>query len=103
MRISDWCSYVCSSDLPLRYRQQARFRTGTRMNVDRVPVGDGEALRPQRFQSDVVGAAGDGALDLGVEELLERREEDALEFDRQGEQPVEERRDRRSQIGRAHV
>ena len=81
-----------------RALRQAGFRTRTRMNVDRVPVGDGEALRSQRFQSDVVGAAGDGALDLGVEELLERREEDALEFDRQGEQAVEERRDRRQLV-----
>ena len=65
------------------------------MGVDRAPVGDAEALGPQRLQPDVVDAAGDRALDPGVQELLEGGEENALKVDGQRQQPIEEGGDRR--------
>lgn len=83
---------------PLGDREQARFRAGPRMGVDRLAVGDDEALRAQRFQPRVVGSGRDGAFDPCVQQLLEGGEEDALKLDGQRQHPVEEGRDGRKLV-----
>jgi len=78
--------------------QQPGFRSGARMGVDDLVAGDDEALSLERFQPDIIDTGTDGAFDLGGEELLERREQDALKLDGQRQQPVEEGGDRRQLI-----
>ena len=68
------------------------------MGVDRAPLGDAEALGSQRLQPDIVDAAGDRALDPGVQQLLEGGEQNALEVDGQRQQPIEEGGDRRQLV-----
>ncbi len=45
------------------------LRARRRVGVDGLAVGDDEALRRQRFKTDVIDAAGDGPLHLGVEQF----------------------------------
>ena len=68
------------------------------MGVDRLPVGDDEALGRQRLQSDIIGAGRDRALDPRAQQLLERGEQDVLQIDSQRQQPVEEGGDRRQLV-----
>ena len=68
------------------------------MGVDRLPVGDGEALGRQRLQPNVIGAGRDRALDPRRQQLLERGEQHVLQVDGQRQQPVEEGRDRRQLV-----
>src|SRR5690606_14200398 len=49
----------------------------------------------QRFDANIIDAAGDRALHTGVEKLLEGGEQDALQLDGERQQPVEEGGDRR--------
>ena len=60
------------------------------MGVDRLPFGDDEALRPQRFEPHVIGPRRDGAFDPRVQQLLEGGEEEALKLDGERQHPVEE-------------
>ena len=83
---------------PFGDRQQPRLCARCRMGVDGSPIGDDEAFGLQRLQTNVIDAAGDGALHLGVQQLLERREEHALQRDGQRQQAVEEGRDRRQLV-----
>ena len=78
--------------------QQPGFGAGARMGVDHLPVGDDEALGPQRLQPDIIGARGDRALDPRREQLLEGAEQHALQLDGQRQQPVEEGGDRRQLV-----
>ena len=78
--------------------QQARLRRGAGMGVDRLPVGDDEALGRQRLQPDIIGAGRDRALDPRGQQLLERGEQDVLQIDGQRQQPIEEGGDRRQLI-----
>ena len=78
--------------------EQPRLRAGAGMGVDRAPVGDHEALGPQRLQPDIVGAGGDRAFDAGGQQLLERREQHVLQIDGQRQQAVEEGGDRRQLV-----
>ena len=75
--------------------QQAGFRARARMGVDRLAVGDDKTLGRQRLQPEVITSRGDGALDTGVQKLLERREQYVLKLDGERQQPVEEGGDRR--------
>src|SRR6185437_16680663 len=59
------------------------------------PAGDDETLGGERFKADIVGAGGDGALDLRRQQALESLEQDILQLDRQRQQAIEERGDRR--------
>ncbi len=65
------------------------------MGVDHLPVGDDEAFRLQRFQSHVIGAGCNRPVDPRLQELFEGREQDALQFDGQRQQAIEEGGDRR--------
>ncbi|CAM5632847.1 hypothetical protein SSCI18S_05682 [Sphingobium scionense] len=78
--------------------EQLRLGAGARVDMDGPAVGDDEAFGLKRLQPEVIDAAGDGALDLGVEELLKGRKQDALQFDSERQQPVEEGSDRRQLI-----
>ena len=78
--------------------EQPGLGAGGRMGVDRPAVGDDEAFGRQRLEPDVMDAAVDRALDLGLEQLLEGGEEGALKLDGQGQQAVEEGRDRRQLV-----
>ena len=49
-----------------------RLGAGAGMGVDRLPVGDDEALGRQRLQPDIIGAGRDCALDPRGQQLLER-------------------------------
>jgi hypothetical protein len=80
---------------PLRDGEQPGLRARARMRVDGLAVGDGEALRRQRLQPDIVDAAAMAPSILAVEKLLEGGEQDALKLDGQRQQPVEEGGDRR--------
>ena len=84
--------------LALRDRQQARFRRRAGMGVDRPAIGDDKTLRRQRLQPCVITSRCDRALDAGVHELLERREQNVLEIDGERQQPVEEGGDRRQLV-----
>ena len=61
--------------------EQAGHRAGVGMGVDRAPIGDDEALGPERLQPDVVGSRCGGAFDAGCEQLLEGREQRVLQVD----------------------
>ena len=71
-------------------RQQAGLGRRAGMGVDRLPVGDDEALGRERLQSDIIGAGRDRALDARGQQLLERREQDVLQIDGQRQQAIEE-------------
>ncbi len=79
-------------------REQAGFRAGARIRVDRLAIDDDEALGAQRLQPGVIGSRGDRTLDPGGQELLEGGEEDALKFDRESEHAIEKRRNRRQLV-----
>ena len=57
------------------------LRTGLGMDIERTPIGHHQALGGQRLDADVVGAGGARALDLGLEQLLERAEQRVLQID----------------------
>jgi hypothetical protein len=56
------------------------------MGIDRAPVGDDEALRPQRFKPEVIGPGRDRAFDACGQQLLEGGEQNVLQVDREREQ-----------------
>src|SRR5712671_423772 len=68
------------------------------MGVDRLPVGDGEALGRQRLQPDIICARYNCSLDTRDQQLLEGREQDVLQVDGQGQQAIQECRDRRQLV-----
>ena len=78
--------------------EQPGLGAGAGMGVDRLPVGDDEALGRQRLQPDIIGAGRDRALDPRGQQLLERGEQDVLQIDGQRQQPIEEGRDRRQLV-----
>ncbi|TWG96282.1 hypothetical protein L598_002700000120 [Mesorhizobium sp. J18] len=80
--------------LALRDGEELRLCAGSRMRVDGLAMGDGEPLRPQCLQSDIIGAAGDCPFDLRIQQLLEGGEEDALKLDGECQESVEEGGDR---------
>ena len=78
--------------------QKAGFSARARMGVDRAAIGDGEGIRRQRLEADIVGPRGDRALDAGREQLFEGGEQDVLQLDGQRQQPVEEGGDGRQLV-----
>ena len=62
-----------------------------------------QALGSDRLDAEIVGARGDGALDLGAQKILEYLEERVLQVDGQREQPIEEGGDRRQVLAQAAV
>jgi len=83
--------------------EQARFGTALRMSVERAAVGDDQALGHDRLDTDVVGARGDGAFDLGLEQIVEHAKQRVLQVDGEREQPIEEGCDRRQVLTQAAV
>ena len=79
--------------------EQPGLRAGAGMGVDRLPVGDDEALgraaspvRHHRCRCAIAPSI------RGGQQLLERREQDVLQVDGQRQQAVEEGRDRRQLV-----
>src|SRR6185503_16141684 len=84
--------------LALSNREKPGLGAGGRMSINRPPVGDDKALSAERFQSDIIGPGCDGALDASVQQLLEGGEENILQLDGEGQQPVEEGRNGRQLV-----
>jgi len=72
-----------------------RFGTARGVNVESAAIRDAQALGRDGLHPDVMGAGRNRALDPGSQQVVEHREYGVLEIDGQGEQPVEEGRDRR--------
>ena len=84
--------------LALRNGQQSRFCAGAGMGINRASLQDRKTGCGQRLKTGVIVAAGNRTGDLCIEQLFERLEQDPLQVQGHGEQPVQKRRDRRQLI-----
>src|SRR3546814_15812554 len=73
------------------------------MDVDGAAVGDAQRFGGERLDAEIVGAGGDGALDLRPQQFLEHAEQDVLQVDGERQQTVEEGGDRRQLLAQAAV
>jgi hypothetical protein len=79
-------------------REKPSLGAGRPMNIDGPAVGHDKTLGTECFQSDIIGARRNGALDASRKQTLEGREENILKLDGEGQQPVQEGRDRRQLV-----
>ena len=84
--------------IALAKSQQFRPRGGDGMGEDRPAVRDDEAVGLQGLEAEIVSPRRNGPVDARGEQLLEGGEENVLQFNRQREQPIEKRRDRRQLV-----
>jgi hypothetical protein len=57
-------------------REYLRLGAGRRMRVDRAALDDAERFRRDGLDIEIVGTGGDGALDPGPQQVLERAKQD---------------------------
>ena len=86
-----------------RHLVEPRLGAGRGMGGDGAAAEHDEALGPDGLEARVVGARGDGALDLGFQQLLELGEELVLHADLEREHAVEEGGDGRQVLAQGAV